>query len=77
MLWVQNSHPCPIPARAVGLNAMGRDDIAWLDREIARWERIYRDHDLASMRDRALYTIEALKTARKHITGNESGNIST
>ena len=35
LLWVQNSHPCPIPARAVGLNAMGRDDIAWLDREIA------------------------------------------
>ena len=34
LLWVQNSHPCPIPAGAVGLNPMGRDGIAWLDREI-------------------------------------------
>ncbi len=35
VLWVQNSHPCPIPAGAVGLNLMGSDRIAWLDREIA------------------------------------------
>jgi hypothetical protein len=34
-LWIQNSHPCPIPARGVGLNLMGRDEIAWLNREIA------------------------------------------
>lgn len=34
VLWVQNSHPCPIPAGAVGLNRMGLDDVAWLDREI-------------------------------------------
>ena len=34
VLWVQNSHPCPIPAGAVGLNRMGMDDIARLDREI-------------------------------------------
>jgi hypothetical protein len=33
-LWVQNSHPCPIPAGAVGLNRMGVDEIAWLDAEI-------------------------------------------
>ncbi|WP_207481357.1 hypothetical protein [Arenibaculum pallidiluteum] len=26
LLWVQNSHPCPIPAGAIGLNLMGRDD---------------------------------------------------
>lgn len=31
LLWVQNSHPCPIPPGAVGLNLMGDDDIAWLD----------------------------------------------
>ena len=43
--------------------------IEWLDREIARWERIYKDHDLASMRDRALYTLEALKTVRKELLG--------
>ena len=34
VLWVQNSHPCPIPAGAIGLNQMGRDDVATLDREI-------------------------------------------
>ncbi len=34
MLWVQNSHPAPIPAGAVGLNRMGREEVAWLDREI-------------------------------------------
>lgn len=35
ILWVQNSHPCPIPAGGVGLNRMGSDSIAWLDRETA------------------------------------------
>ena len=35
VLWVQNSHPCPIPAGTVGLNAMGRDATATLDVEIA------------------------------------------
>jgi len=34
LLWIQNSHPCPIPAGAVGLNFMGDDKRAWLDREI-------------------------------------------
>jgi len=34
LLWVQNSHPAPVPAGSVGLNVMGDDDIAWLDREI-------------------------------------------
>lgn len=34
ILWVQNSHPVPIPARSVGLNLMGRNAVSWLDREI-------------------------------------------
>ncbi|MBI1775718.1 MAG: hypothetical protein HYR63_10250 [Proteobacteria bacterium] len=25
-LWLQNAHPCPIPAGAIGLNQMGRDE---------------------------------------------------
>lgn len=29
VLWVQNSHPCPIPAGSVGLNVMGETPIAW------------------------------------------------
>jgi hypothetical protein len=35
ILWVQNSFPCPIPRRGVGLNAMGDEAVAWLDREVA------------------------------------------
>lgn len=34
LLWIQNSHPCPIPRGAVGLNRMGGRETAWLDREI-------------------------------------------
>ncbi len=34
VLWVQNSHPCPIPSKSVGLNLMGRDETAWLDRPV-------------------------------------------
>ena len=35
VLWVQNSHPCPIPAGAVGLNRMGAEgEISWLEQEI-------------------------------------------
>jgi hypothetical protein len=34
VLWLQNSLPSPIPRRGVGLNAMGDEEVAWLDREI-------------------------------------------
>ncbi|MFQ5971231.1 MAG: hypothetical protein ACE5Q3_02800 [Alphaproteobacteria bacterium] len=34
VLWVQNSHPCAIPADAVGLNLMGDDRVVGLDREV-------------------------------------------
>ncbi len=34
VLWVQNSHPTPIAPKGIGMNLMGHDDIAWLDREI-------------------------------------------
>lgn len=34
-LFIQNSHPMPIPARSIGLNLMGREEITWFDEEIA------------------------------------------
>src|SRR5205814_7950194 len=34
ILWIQNSHPTPIPAGAIGLNPMGEDAIAWLPEAI-------------------------------------------
>lgn len=34
LLWVQNTHPCPIPKGAVGLNLMGDSKISWYDQVI-------------------------------------------
>jgi len=34
-LFIQNSHPSPIPAGALGLNLMGSDDVHFLDESIA------------------------------------------
>ena len=34
ILWVQNSHPCPIPANGVGLSVMGSPEISWYEKEI-------------------------------------------
>lgn len=34
ILWIQNSHPTPIPAGAVGLNRMGQDEVRTVAREI-------------------------------------------
>jgi len=34
LLWVQNSHPAPVPAGSVGLNLMGDETVAWLEEEI-------------------------------------------
>ncbi len=34
VLWLQNSHPTPIPPGGIGLNLMGHDEIAWLDRAV-------------------------------------------
>jgi hypothetical protein len=36
ILWVQNSHPCPIPGGAIKINLMGREETAvTLDQEVA------------------------------------------
>ena len=35
VLWVQNSHPTPIPSGEIGLNLMGEAEVVWLKREIA------------------------------------------
>ncbi|MBB3066837.1 hypothetical protein [Limibacillus halophilus] len=34
LLWVQNSHPCPIPAGAIGLSRMGDERIVTLDEQV-------------------------------------------
>jgi len=34
LLWVQNSHPCPIPANGIGLSLMGYDEVVGFDKLI-------------------------------------------
>ena len=34
LLWVQNSHPVPIPPGRIGLGLMGDGEISWYDREV-------------------------------------------
>jgi hypothetical protein len=34
VLWVQNSHPCAIPPKSIGLNLMGRSETTWLGRAV-------------------------------------------
>jgi hypothetical protein len=42
-LWVQNSLPCPIPARTVGINRMGRDETRWLDQAVPAFATLAMD----------------------------------
>lgn len=42
-LWVQNSHPCPIPPGSVGLNLMGHGEIRYWDRPIAPFASVTLD----------------------------------
>jgi hypothetical protein len=43
LLWVQNSHPCPIPAGAIGLNLMGDERFVPYPREIAPFATVALD----------------------------------
>jgi len=46
-LWVQNSHPCPIPAGGIGFNLMGSNEIVRFDRPIAPFATV--EIDVASV----------------------------
>jgi hypothetical protein len=43
VLWLQNSHPRPIPAREIGLAEMGSADVKFLEREIAPFATVELD----------------------------------
>ncbi|MCG8546387.1 MAG: hypothetical protein MJE12_19485 [Alphaproteobacteria bacterium] len=64
ILWVQNSHPCPIPRRSIGLNRMGQPETAWLDREIPP----YGSHpvDVAALLPDVAWPEQIEVTAGKH-----------
>jgi hypothetical protein len=42
-LWLQNSHPVPIPSGAVGFNLMGRDEVRRVDREVPPYASVALD----------------------------------
>jgi hypothetical protein len=63
-LWVQNSHPCPIPAGAIGLSLMGRSEVSRLDRAIPP----FASHrlDIASLLPQARWPEQIEVHAGKH-----------
>jgi hypothetical protein len=64
VLWVQNSHPAPIPPRSVGLNVMGSDEIAWLAREVPPFGTV--EVDVAELRPDVRWPRQFEVRAGKH-----------
>ena len=64
VLWLQNSHPRPIPPRAVGLSEMGSDDVKWLEREIAPFATL--ELDAASLLPSVKWPRQIEVTAGRH-----------
>ncbi len=65
IVWVQNSHPCAIPARGLGLNLMGDNETAWLDREIPPFGSF--KLDVAALLPRARWPQQIEISAGKHV----------
>ncbi|CAO3355083.1 hypothetical protein [Azospirillum palustre] len=63
-LWIQNSHPTPIPAGAVGLNPMGSSDIRTLDRAVPAFATL--ELDVASLFPEARWPQQFEVQAGKH-----------
>ncbi|MHA1570297.1 MAG: hypothetical protein ACTSWM_00650, partial [Alphaproteobacteria bacterium] len=64
-MWVQNSHPCPIPAGSLGLNLMGDSHTAWLGREIPPFGSF--KLDVASLLPDARWPQQIEVSAGKHV----------
>ncbi len=64
VLWVQNTHPCPVPAGAIGLNLMGSDKIVPLEREIAPYATL--ELDVADLLPDAAWPAQIELRAGKH-----------
>lgn len=65
LMWVQNSHPCPIPAGGLGLNLMGDSHTAWLDREIPPFGSF--KLDVAALLPKARWPQQIEVNAGKHV----------
>lgn len=64
ILWIQNTHPCPIPAKAIGLNLMGSDVVVMLDEEIPPFAT--RELDVADFLPSAAWPGQIELRAGKH-----------
>ncbi len=64
VLWIQNTHPCPIPAKSIGLNLMGSDAVVMLDEEIAPFAT--RELDVAELLPDAAWPNQIELRAGKH-----------
>jgi len=63
-LWIQNSLPCPIPARTVGISRMGRDETRWLDQRVPPFATLALD--LGAMWPEARWPEQFEVSAGKH-----------
>jgi hypothetical protein len=64
-LWLQNSQPCAVPAGAIGLNLMGDDKLAMLDRPIPPFATYALD--VAALLPRARWPRQIELTAGKYM----------
>ncbi len=64
LLWVQNSHPCAIPARAIGLSLMGSPETSWLDQSVPAFGSVALD--VASLLPAARWPQQIEIQAGKH-----------
>jgi hypothetical protein len=65
VLWVQNSHPFPIPAGAIGLNRMGEDRVVSLDEAVAPFAS--RPVDIAAALPGVMWPAQLELRAGKHV----------
>ncbi len=65
ILWVQNSHPAPIPAGAIGLNPMGEEEVAALGEPIGPFAS--RAIDVAELLPRVAWPRQIELRAGKHV----------
>jgi hypothetical protein len=65
LLWVQNSHPVPIPADAIGLNRMGEDRVVSLGEPIAPFAS--RPVDIAALLPGVSWPAQLELRAGKHV----------
>ncbi len=64
LLWVQNSHPCAIPAKAIGLSLMGSAETAWLNQSVPAFGSVALD--VASLLPAARWPQQIEIQAGKH-----------